>query len=304
MDNLELIQSVKDSMPESVAAIGYGSGVFKQTGYDTNEKPDKDIILVVEDFKEFLIDDFKMNPHHFSDDFDKKVLERKKEKANFYRNLGCLKFYHDDVHFKVMIISNEALKYDLKTWKHFGMAGRLTKPILYDNLPEDLERLILKNRENILLTALLYKGSLYIKKEGLYNAISSLSYMTDFRTILPGERKSKSEDIVSGAIDMFDEMYLSSPFIRLRNGIIVNDYPIELIDGLPVNFSSYLYKKLGIETITREKDMERVSKIIENYFKEINFINSIELAVASSSTLGLKESAKHAISKFQKHLKK
>ncbi|MBR3199525.1 MAG: hypothetical protein IKG27_05895 [Bacilli bacterium] len=304
MDNLELIQSVKESIPETIAVIGYGSGMFKQDGYDKKDKPDKDLILVVEDFKDFLMEDFKMNPHHFTDDFDKNILERKKEKANYYKNLGCLKFYHDDVHFKVMIISDEALKYDLKTWKHFGMAGRLTKPILYDDIPEDLERLILKNRENILLTALLYKGSLYMKKEGLYNAISKLTYINDFRTILPGERKSKSRDIVSGAIDEFDEMYLDSPLIRFKNGIIVNDYPIDLINELPVNFSNYLYHKLGAEKITQEKDMERVSKIIERYFKKINLINSIELAIASAATLGLKESAKHAAEKYQKHLKR
>ena len=303
MDNLKLIKDVQESMPESIAAIGYGSGIFKQVGYDNKEIPDKDIILVVDDFKNFLLEDFKMNPNHFSDDFDKKILEEKKEKPNFYNNLGCLKFYHNNIHYKMMIISESALKYDLKTWKYFGMAGRLTKPILYDQIPKDLEELILKNRQNILLTALLYKGSLYMKKEDLYKAISKLTYINDFRTILPGEKKTKAEDIVLGAIDKFDEMYLDSPLIHLKKGIIVNDYRIDLIDELPVNFSKYLYKKLGEGKISRE-DMDKVALVIEDYFRETNFINSIKLAIASSSTLGLKESAKHAAHKFQKSLKK
>ena len=303
MDNLKLIKDVQESMPESIAAIGYGSGIFKQVGYDDKEIPDKDIILVVDDFKNFLLEDFKMNPNHFSDDFDKKILEEKKEKPNFYNNLGCLKFYHNNIHYKMMIISEAALKYDLKTWKYFGMAGRLTKPILYDQIPKDLEELILKNRQNILLTALLYKGSLYMKKEDLYKAISKLTYINDFRTILPGEKKTKAEDIVLGAIDKFDEMYLDSPLIHLKKGIIVNDYRIDLIDELPVNFSKYLYKKLGEGKISRE-DMDKVALVIEDYFRETNFINSIKLAIASSNTLGLKESAKHAVHKFQKSLKK
>ena len=66
MDNLEIIEDLKEDLPETVAVIGYGSGIYKQTGYDVSERPDKDVIVVVDDFKQFLISDYEQNAHHFS----------------------------------------------------------------------------------------------------------------------------------------------------------------------------------------------------------------------------------------------
>ena len=306
MDNLKLINEVKESMPESIAAIGYGSGIFRQNGYSADEIPDKDIILVVDNFRQFLIDDYNMNPGHFSPDFDKRVLQDKKDKYNYYKNLGCLKFYHDNIHYKVMIISNSALEYDLKTWSCFGMAGRLTKPILYNDIPENLENLIIKNRQNALITALLYNTNDEIPKEQLYKTISKLTYMYDFRTILPGEKKTKADDIVNGALAKFDENFAESQIIVINNEIITNPHPLELIDTLPANLANYLHDELKIDSskeLTKE-DIERVKIAIEKYFRKTNFINSIRLAISSSSTLGRKETVRHAIQKFKKHLKK
>lgn len=312
MSNLELIEDVKESMPESLAAIGYGSGVFRQNGYTKDEIPDKDIILVVDDFGDFLSKDFEMHPDHFSDDFDQRILNKKRKK--YYDNLGCLKFYKDKVRYKVMVIAKKALEYDLKTWSHFGMAGRLTKPILYNfgNIPEELDTLIHDNRTNALITALLYDSSDKIEKKDLYRTISKMTYMYDFRTILPGEKKSKSDDIVDGAIDWFDSYYLYND-ILLENQIMeidgntfINNHPLKLIDKLPKNLSNYIKKKLNVSSSKElsKSDIERVSKIIDSYLLKTNLINSIRLAIASSSTLGAKETIKHGIQKFKKYLKK
>ena len=300
------IENVRKIMPESIAAIGYGSGIFRQKGYNKNENPDKDIILIVDDFMEFLKEDYRMNPKHFSSDFNKTKLELKTSKHDFYSNLGCLKFYHENIHFKMMIISEKALIYDLKTWAYFGMAGRLTKPILYDNIPEELDELIKENRKAILLTALLYNNKDIMSKEELYVTISKLTYMYDFRTILPGEKKTKYSDIVSGAIKEFDDAYLDSPLLTTKKGMIKNNHPVELIDSLPISLLNYINEKIhskNSEEITKVK-LEKISHVIEDYFKYTNFINSIRLAASCSSTLGTKESINHALHKFQKHLKK
>lgn len=303
MDNLELIKDLQNAMPESIAAIGYGSGVFKQIGYDKNEKPDKDIILVVEDFKQFLIDDYKMNPNHFSDDFNPNILYMKKEKNKFYNNLGCLKFYKDNIRFKLMIISKEALDFDLRTWKHFGMAGRLTKPILYDNIPEELETSIKKNRQNALITTLLYLKDRNITPNRFYKTLAKLTYMNDFRTILPGEKKTKSSDIVDGAFEEFHKIYKENEIINLEHEIAINNLPIEYINELPTNLKQAIYNGLKINhayQITKN-DAEKISNIIEKYIKDTNFINSIYLALSSSATLGAKESVRHGIAKVKKH---
>ncbi len=305
MDNLELIKSVKKSMPESIAAIGYGSGVFKQSGYSKDEIPDKDIILVVEDFRDFLLEDIKENPNHFSEDFDKNLFKRNKDKTKYYNNLGCLKFYKDNIHYKVMIISKDALEYDLKTWKYFGMAGRLTKPILYEDIPESLETLIENNRRNALITSLLYNNSHVMDKKRLYETISSLTYMYDFRTILPGEKKTKAQDIVNGSMKFYDEHYLTSDLLETDGENIINSYPVELIYDLPENLKNQMLKDLKINNLEDliETNNSKIKKSINRYLFKTNLINSVRLAIASSSTLGAKETIKHGIQKFKKHLK-
>lgn len=311
MDNLKLIREVKESMPDSIAAIGYGSGIFKQTGYSKNEVPDKDIILVVDNFRSFLLEDLEKNPSHFSDDFDRRILEKIKDKTNYYNNLGCLKFYKDNVHYKVMIISKEALEFDLKTWKYFGMAGRLTKPILYDDIPKELERLIKRNRTNALITALLYNSQDRIKRKAFYQTISKMTYMYDFRTILPGEKKTKSDDIVKGAIDWFDNYYLYNQILQektimeINGNNYINKHPLDLVDSLPENLSTYIKKKLNVSSAKEltEEYIKDVSRAIDLYLLRTNLPNSVRLAIASSSTLGAKETIKHGFQKFKKHLK-
>ena len=303
MDNLEIIESLKQDMPDTVAVIGYGSGIYKQTGYSPEEKPDKDVIVVVDDFKDFLIEDFEKNPNHFSDDFDKHILLRKKEKEKFYSNVGCLKFYHDNIHFKAMVISKKALEDDMNTWKYFGMAGRLTKPILYQNIPDKLEEAIQTNREKILITALLLNPNDKLTPNELYNTISRLTYMYDFRTIVPGEKKSKSEDIVNGAYDFFEKTYGQSDIISINNGIIHNPHPIEQIYFLPDNLKKYIIKSLTRYDFDRES-IQKISKAVNNYFRKTNFPNSIRLALSSSTTLGKKETIKHGLSKVKRHFQR
>lgn len=299
MDNLEIIEKLKNDLPQVLAVIGYGSGIYKQTGYNQNEKPDKDVIIVTEDFKDFLIEDYEKNPHHFSDDFDKHILIKKKEKDKFYSNVGCLKFYHNNIHFKAMIISQKALEEDLKTWKYFGMSGRLTKPILYGNISQELDKAIQNNRNNILITALLLNKQNTLTPNELYNAISKITYMYDFRTILPGEKKSKAKDIVNGAYNFFEQTYGTSLLIQRKSNIIYNNHPIEYIDKLPDNLKKYIY-----DNLKNKEDLEKLSKIIENYFRKTNFPNSIRLALSSTATLGKKETIKHGLSKVKRHFQK
>ena len=299
MDNLEIIEKLKNDLPQVLAVIGYGSGIYKQTGYNQNEKPDKDVIIVTEDFKDFLIEDYEKNPHHFSDDFDKHILIKKKEKDKFYSNVGCLKFYHNNIHFKAMIISKKALEEDLKTWKYFGMSGRLTKPILYGNISQELDKAIQNNRNNILITALLLNKQNTLTPNELYNTISKITYMYDFRTILPGEKKSKAKDIVNGAYNFFEQTYGTSLLIQRRRNIIYNNHPIEYIDKLPDNLKKYIY-----DNLKNKEDLEKLSKIIENYFRKTNFPNSIRLALSSTATLGKKETIKHGLSKVKRHFQK
>lgn len=304
MDNLNIIESLKTSLPDTIAIIGYGSGIYKQTSYTKDEKPDKDVIIITDNFKDFLIANYEKNPQHFSEDFDKTILSNKKNKNKFYNNIGCLKFYHEGIRFKAMIISKAALDEDLKTWKYFGMAGRLTKPILYQNIPDYLEKAINKNRESILITALLLQNGDFLSTKELYNTISKLTYMYDFRTILPGEKKSKSSDIVNGAFEFFESTYGQSNIITVHDDIIRNPHPIKLINTLPDNLKIYIMKHFDTDRPISNKNLQKLSQIINNYFRKTNFPNSIRLAISSSTTLGKKETIKHGLTKVKRHFQK
>lgn len=303
MNNQELINSLKEVLPQTDAIIGYGSGMYAQKGYTENDKPDKDVIIVTPNFRQFLSQNYEMNREHFSPDFDKKNLE-KKGKESYYSNIGCLKFEHEGYRFKAMVISTETLKSDLRTWKHFGMAGRLTKPIMYENIPQDLEELIKQNRQNLVNVALLSHPEEVMTVKDFYYTLSKLTYSGDFRTILPGEKKTKYKDIVDGALVFYEDTY--KDLIKTQEIICYNTHPIKSITELPLELQNEIYSALktsDIENIDESKYKE-IASTIKKYFYTKNLNNSIKLAIASGTTLGVKETIKHGMHKFKKSLKK
>ena len=52
--------------PKVIAAYGDGSGVFKQAGYSSKDKPQLDLILIVDDVKEWHLENIKKNPKDYS----------------------------------------------------------------------------------------------------------------------------------------------------------------------------------------------------------------------------------------------
>jgi hypothetical protein len=47
----EMIEDFLSTRPQTIGTFGYGSGITKQTGYNKNDNPQIDIILVVENDK-------------------------------------------------------------------------------------------------------------------------------------------------------------------------------------------------------------------------------------------------------------
>ena len=60
------IEEFINKRPDVVAAYGYGSGVFKQAGYTSKDKPQIDLIFVVDDLKEWHKKNFKLNKKDYS----------------------------------------------------------------------------------------------------------------------------------------------------------------------------------------------------------------------------------------------
>ena len=60
------IKKFLDRRPEVIAAYGYGSGMFKQSGYTSKDKPQIDLILVVDDLKKWHLENMKLNKKDYS----------------------------------------------------------------------------------------------------------------------------------------------------------------------------------------------------------------------------------------------
>ncbi len=299
MNDLDIIEELKKDLPETIAGIGYGSGFYRQKGYSKDAKPDKDIIFVVDNLHKFLAEDYQMNPEHFSAGTGKKYKQVKTKKASFfYHKLGCLKFQKDSYHFKLIIVEKEALLYDVLTWKKYGIAARLSKPIIYGHIPHDIENAILYDREAAIITALLSQPKDEITKTELYNAISGFSYMGDWRMITHSEKKTKAGDIVEGAFGEFENIYGTSPLLKTQNDIIQNNHPVELIDMLPEGIKNHLLKKFDLMDFNySQEELEKLSKAIEEYFIITNMVNTPLLMYSCYKTLGVKKTIGHALSK-------
>ena len=302
MNNIEIIEDLKKDLPETVAGIGYGSGFYRQKGYGEEEKPDKDIIFIVDNLYRFLVEDYHMHPDHFYGGAAKKYKKIKDKKRLFYYNrLGCLKFCSGNYKFKLMVIEKNALLYDILTWRYYGMAARLSKPIVYGDIPKDIEDAIAYNREASIITALLSLPDDEVSKEDLYKTISGLSYIAEWRMLLHSEKKTKAGDIVEGAFDKFEDMYGDNHLLCYNGEMIKNDHPLELIDSLPENLKKYILRKIDVDRIdvSNREDLEQLSNVIKNYFKHINLVNTPLVMYSSAKTLGPAKTIKHALSKHK-----
>ena len=302
MNNIELINELRKGLPDVVAAIGYGSGFYRQKGYGTNDKPDKDVILVVDNLYRFLAEDYHLNPEHFYAGANRKYRQIKdKEVKFFYHKIGCLKFQKDKYHFKLLVVDKEALLYDVLTWSHFGIAARLSKPIVYDKLPGDIEKAILYDRESAIVTALLSLTDEEITTSDLYKTISGFSYIGDWRMITHSEKKTKASDIVDGAFSEFENMYGDNHLIRAYSDkhLIQNHHPIEYVSCLPENLKNYILSKIDMASfdIENKDDLQKLSKVIKDYFRITNLANTPLLMYSCFKSLGLSKTVGHALSK-------
>ena len=64
MNKEEAIRKFALQRPESRAIYGYGSGVFKQAS--SSGKPLTDVIFLVDDIKQWHLDNMKLNPKDYS----------------------------------------------------------------------------------------------------------------------------------------------------------------------------------------------------------------------------------------------
>ena len=158
------------------------------------------------------------------------------------------------------------------------MAGRFQKPIEIIKGSDELDLAIQLNRLNALKTALLASGKPTITEQELYEKISSLSFIGDWRQTLHIENKNKVANIVNGTFDEFKFIY--DRFINQycdidSNNQLLIDYErlLNKLDTLPIELKTKIIDFLPFKANSSDY-LKKLQDIIMKYFISMNIITS------------------------------
>ena len=278
----DFIKEFLNERPEVVAAFGYGSGVFKQLGYDSKEKPQIDLILIVNDMKLWHKENIKKNPKDYS------FIGR-----NFFLNSSLDEIkgitgitYQSNIEYKGHLFKYGIIEYGdfvrhMQTWDSFYVPGRFQKPILTIKSNNFVDELILQNRRNACKVGLLCLNNKDLKD--LYLTICNLSYSGDTRMKV-AENPKKVDNIVGASYDKFNEMYNFNDLYQ-KNGERI-EYEID-IDELPSSLEKYI------------KDDKTKEKVME-YLSDLNRKESSLQTVKGIKTNGIIKSLRYGLAKVLK----
>lgn len=278
----DFIKEFLNERPEVVAAFGYGSGVFKQLGYDSKEKPQIDLILIVNDMKLWHKENIKKNPKDYS------FMGR-----NFFLNSSLDEIkgitgitYQSNIEYKGHLFKYGIIEYGdfvrhMQTWDSFYVPGRFQKPILTIKSNNFIDELILQNRRNACKVGLLCLNNKDLKD--LYLTICNLSYSGDTRMKV-AENPKKVDNIVGASYDKFNEMYNFNDLYQ-KNGERI-EYEID-IDELPSSLEKYI------------KDDKTKEKVME-YLSDLNRKESSLQTMKGIKTNGIVKSLRYGLAKVLK----
>lgn len=263
----EEILKFMDSRPETVAIIGYGSGINPQRGQE-NRKPQIDLIVVVDDLKKWHALNIKKNPKDYS--FSGKLFFKYAPKK-WLRSGGKITYMtyipFDGSKYKIGTIEKDDFLNDLSNWETFYMAGRMQKPILIVKAPENIEEAINFNRQAGLQSTELLLGEGEFDEEYFYTILAGLSYVGDTRMGI-AENPDKVLNIVKGRFDFYQDVYGSQ--LKIKDGNVIAR--VESTDNLPKDLRQYLDSYSGNvgdgirEFLTHKNKSQSVAQTVKGLF--------------------------------------
>lgn len=236
----EEILKFMDNRPETVAVIGYGSGINVQYGQE-NRKPQIDLIVVVNNLKQWHKENIRLNPRDYSFSgklFFKFASRRYMRKGGKITYMTYIAFNGQE--YKIGTIEKDDFLADLKNWETFYMAGRMQKPILVVKAPKEIESAIEYNRHAGLLSSKLLLGKGEYDEEYFYTILAGLSYLGDTRMGI-AENPDKVLNIVKGRFDFYHDTYGKE--LKFKRGNVVVEE--EDIKTLPDDMQKYLMDYKG-----------------------------------------------------------
>lgn len=305
-------------------AFAYGSGVFKQKGYENEKKkPLVDYVFAVDDPLEWHRLNFKQYSNHYSG--LGKMSHSAKILSMIQEDYGAKIYYNtfvemENMKIKYGVISTKNLKNDLYHWDTLYIAGRMQKPVLTLVENSDIEKAKQSNLKNALKMAILSLPYLQteIDEKDLFLIIAGFSYQGDFRMKF-GENPNKVKNIVDKQLKEFHQLYtkimLEDEDIKLvvqpasehkwkinsaERILLLKDLPSNLITQLLSTYSQQIKPITDIKEISTNQDLANIiNGSIGNIIKGPALSQSIKGIV----TAGLFKSTIYSMKKIRKSIK-
>ncbi|KAG1474429.1 hypothetical protein G6F56_000362 [Rhizopus delemar] len=324
--NEELKQQLKQVVSTFHApvryAVAYGSGVFRQSGYDDKNKPMVDFIFGVSHPGHWHALNMHQNPHHYSSmrflGSGAVSLLQEKVGAGIYFNPYV---QGNGMNIKYGVVSIDTLCKDLIDWETLYVAGRMHKPV---KILRDDSRVRLANQVNLteaVRVALLTLPEYFTEQE-LFLKIAGISYKGDFRMVV-GENPKKVENIVSSQMDHFHRLYsgllddlpnvatlnggrLQQSYNPRYRGLMVKKLPSRLYDKVLKQYRQYAVSN-NIEvpenkTIVYEQvaQSDQLEKFIDKGLTEIIARTALTQSAKGIFTAGPTRTVRYAGEKLHK----
>lgn len=298
----QLINSFLETKPKTITVIGYGSAVKKQNRDKNIIKKQIDLILGVEDPREWHKENHRINPGEYTFLAYNALTKLPDCITNIGTNINYLAYLtHKGQSFKIGVIKNDLLIKDLLDWDNGYMAGRMQKSVKIIKGSQEIRDAIEKNRENALKVSLLMLEPNELTEEKLYEKICGLSYDGDIRMRFKMENPNKVKDIAKGSYEELKEIYdnVNHNYFKEVDGKIYINYEniIQEYDSLP----AALKKKINKPENTELETLQKLKKQIEKSIHRNNLKTSIAQPLKGIVTNGVSKSFTYANNKRKKH---
>ena len=294
------IKKFIDKRPEVIAAYGYGSGVFKQAGYTSKDKPQIDLILVVDNLKKWHLENMKLNKKDYS--LLGRAFFKHSSQSKLKGSTGITyvsNILEDGNIYKYGTIEEGDLVKNLYTWDSFYLPGRFQKTVYPIVENERIKKAIDNNREMALMTASYLLGVNKTTQKDIYVMLCGLSYFGDTRMKF-AENPRKVLNIVEGSFDEYSKMYkLDKYYLKVNDDVVSINHDVikENIYDLPSGLVGYISDSI-------DADYSGVREKVLEYFEKTNKKESLEQTIKGIYTNGIVRSINYGYKKVLKKIKR
>ncbi len=296
---MEALKEFVAKRPDAKGVFGYGSAMFKQDGYTEEQKPQRDLIFIVDDIKQWHLDNMQMNPNDYSL-LGKLYLTN----ASVKRIKGLNKITYvtqiqsGEDKYKYGVIEEEDFVYNLSTWENMFVAGRFQKPTFKINSTRKLDAVIKFDQDSAFRVACLLAPE-ETTLSNLFRILCGLSYMGDTRMSV-AENPNKVDNIVKGSLELLEELYLNGKdYIKIsgKNVSIDQEMLLRELSFLPASLVEYLKA-----SNTNFDNLNMVRRDIFDYIRDKNHKESFYQTLDVLRTNGIARSVPYILAKVKKRV--